>query len=281
MALPEGSDDFVVKCDASHKGLGVVLMQREKVIAKANVVADALSGKERIKSLKVRALVMTNNLNLPSQILEAHNEAAEAENIKSKDLGGMIKKLKPRSDRTLCLENRSWLPCFGDLRSLIMHESHNSKYFINPSSDKMYHDLKKLYWWPNMKADISTYVSKCLTCSKVKVECQKPSGLLFANDMQYSSLLEFPKLPEASAKITKLINHHVSFIGKKWADFEALGTRLDMSTAYHSQTDEQSERIIEQVKDMLRAYVIDFRKSWDIHLPLDKQLSHQHQGCTI
>ncbi|GKE40564.1 putative reverse transcriptase domain-containing protein, partial [Tanacetum coccineum] len=73
---------------------------------------------------------------------------------------------------------RSWLPCFGDIRSLIMHESHESKYSIHPGSDKMYHDLKKLYWWPNMKANIVTYVSKCLTCSKVKDECQKPSGLL-------------------------------------------------------------------------------------------------------
>ncbi|GKD83340.1 putative reverse transcriptase domain-containing protein [Tanacetum coccineum] len=59
-----------------------------------------------------------------------------------------------------------------------MHESHKSKYSIHPGSDKMYQDLKKLYWWPNMKAEIATYVSKCLTCAKVKVEYQKPSGLL-------------------------------------------------------------------------------------------------------
>ncbi|GJY33104.1 putative reverse transcriptase domain-containing protein [Tanacetum coccineum] len=59
-----------------------------------------------------------------------------------------------------------------------MLESHKSKYSIHPGSDKMYHDLKKLYWWPNMKADIATYVSKCLTCAKVKAEHQKPSGLL-------------------------------------------------------------------------------------------------------
>ncbi|GJX56484.1 putative reverse transcriptase domain-containing protein [Tanacetum coccineum] len=59
-----------------------------------------------------------------------------------------------------------------------MHESHKSKYSIHSGSDKMYHDLKKLYWWPNMKAIIAEYVSKCLTCSRVKAECQKPSGLL-------------------------------------------------------------------------------------------------------
>nr|GEX43169.1 putative reverse transcriptase domain-containing protein [Tanacetum cinerariifolium] len=87
------------------------------------------------------------------------------------------KKLEPRADGTLCLENRSWLPCFGDLRALIMHESHKSKYSIHPGSDKMYQDLKKLYWWPNMKANIATYVSKCLTCLRVKAEDQKPSEI--------------------------------------------------------------------------------------------------------
>ncbi|GKD65528.1 putative reverse transcriptase domain-containing protein [Tanacetum coccineum] len=81
-------------------------------------------------------------------------------------------------DRTLCLHGRSWLPYYGDLRSVIMHESHKSKYSIHPGSEKMYQDMKKLYWWPNMKADIATYVSKCLTCAKVKAEHQRPSGLL-------------------------------------------------------------------------------------------------------
>ncbi|GKE45801.1 putative reverse transcriptase domain-containing protein [Tanacetum coccineum] len=59
-----------------------------------------------------------------------------------------------------------------------MHESHKSKYSIHPGSDKMYQDLKLLYYWPNMKADIATYVNKCLICAKVKAEHQKPSGLL-------------------------------------------------------------------------------------------------------
>ncbi|GJW74522.1 putative reverse transcriptase domain-containing protein [Tanacetum coccineum] len=145
---------------------------------KANVVADALSRKERIKPLRVRALVMTIGLNLPKRILNAQAEAKKEENYITKDLCDIIKKLKPRADGTLCLRNRSWIPCFGDLKALIMHESHKSKYSIHPGSDKMYQELKKLYWWPNMKAEIATYVSKCLTCAKVKAECQKPSGLL-------------------------------------------------------------------------------------------------------
>ncbi|GJY21246.1 putative reverse transcriptase domain-containing protein [Tanacetum coccineum] len=170
----EGSDDFVVYCDASIKGLGAVLMQRMKVIAyasrhersreelspthdlelgagsvrpeiwrhscKANVVADALSRKERIKPLRVRALVMTIGLDL----------------------------------RPNPCGQRSWLPCYGDLRSLIMHESHKSKYSIHPRANKMYHDLKMLYWWPNMKADIATYVSNAETYAKVKENIRGP-----------------------------------------------------------------------------------------------------------
>ncbi|GKE48253.1 putative reverse transcriptase domain-containing protein, partial [Tanacetum coccineum] len=153
-------------------------------LGKANVVADALSRKERIKPLRVRALVMTIGFNLSKQILEAQIEAQKPENIKNEDVGGMIRrditkeKLEPRADGTLCLNGRSWLPCYGDLRTVIMHESHKSKYSVHPGSDKMYQDMKKLYWWPNMKADIATYVSKCLTCARVKAEHQRPSGLL-------------------------------------------------------------------------------------------------------
>ncbi|GJR29022.1 putative reverse transcriptase domain-containing protein [Tanacetum coccineum] len=147
---------------------------------KANVVADALSRKEREPPLRVRALVMTISLDLPKQILNAQTEARRPENIKNEDVGGMLienakfpeaireQKLEPRADGTLCLNGRSWLPCYGDLRTVIMHESHKSKYSIHPGSDKMYQDMKKLYWWPNMKADIATYVNKCLTCAKVK-----------------------------------------------------------------------------------------------------------------
>nr|GFD02941.1 putative reverse transcriptase domain-containing protein [Tanacetum cinerariifolium] len=123
-------------------------------------------------------------LNLPKKILEAQTEALKPKNLSAEDVGGTLRKdlpkekLEPRADGTLCLNNRSWVPCFGDLRTLIMYDSHKSKYSIHPGSDKMYQDLKQLYWWPNIKANIATYVSKCLTCSKVKAKHQKPSGLL-------------------------------------------------------------------------------------------------------
>ncbi|GJX53216.1 putative reverse transcriptase domain-containing protein [Tanacetum coccineum] len=127
---------------------------------------------------------------LPNGIWRLQIEARKPENLKSEDVGGMLienskdpekprkEKLEPRADGTLCLNNRSWLPCYGDLRALIMHESHKSKYSVHPGSDKMYQDMKQLYWWPNMKANIATYVSKCLTCLRVKAEHQKPSGLI-------------------------------------------------------------------------------------------------------
>nr|GFB13108.1 putative reverse transcriptase domain-containing protein [Tanacetum cinerariifolium] len=104
---------------------------------------DALSRKERDVPLRVRDLVMTISLDLPKQILAAQIEALKPENLKKEDVGGMIRTdipkemLEPRADGTLCLNGRSWLPCYGDLRSMIMHESHKSKYSIHPGSKKI------------------------------------------------------------------------------------------------------------------------------------------------
>ncbi|GJU41270.1 putative reverse transcriptase domain-containing protein [Tanacetum coccineum] len=253
LALPEGDENFIIYCDALHKGLGFVLMQNEKVIAyasrqlkihdknytthdlelgavvfalkiwrhylygsnctvftdhksllhilvqkelnmrqcrwlellsdydckiryypgKATVVVDTLSRKERIKPLRVQALVMTKAVKIviPSGIVfvfarsrslgydywfgysqakfyDLSTEARKPENFEAEDVGGMIRKekLEPRADGILCLKNRSWLPRFGDLRTLIIHESHKSKYSVHSGTDKMYQDMKKLYW---------------------------------------------------------------------------------------------------------------------------------------
>ncbi|GJX08791.1 putative reverse transcriptase domain-containing protein [Tanacetum coccineum] len=153
---------------------------------KANVVADALSIKEKEKPLRVRDLVMTVYLDLSERILRAKTKVMKEENVKVENLGRLIKPIfEIHFDGIRYFDKRVWLPLFGGLRDLIMHESHKSKYSIHPGSDKMYQDLKKLYWWLNTKADIATYVSKCLTCAKVKAEHQKPSGLL-----------QQPKIPE-------------------------------------------------------------------------------------
>nr|GEV72865.1 hypothetical protein [Tanacetum cinerariifolium] len=205
LALPEGSKDFIVYCDASNKGLGAMFMQKEKVISYASRQLKIHEKNYTTHDLELGAVVFAlkiwRHYLYGTKCTHSRSEgtkhettpmtkARKQENIKKEDVGGMLvenskdsekvrtKKLEPRTDGTICLNGRSWLPCYGDLRKVIMHESHKSKYSIHPGSDKMYQDMKKLYWWPNMKADIATYVSKCLTCAKVKAEHQRPLGLL-------------------------------------------------------------------------------------------------------
>ncbi|GJT01364.1 putative reverse transcriptase domain-containing protein [Tanacetum coccineum] len=323
LALPKGSKDFIAYCDASKKGLGTVLMQREKrhylYGTKCTVFTDHKSLQHILnqKELNMRqhrwlellsdydceiryhlgkANVVVDALNLPKQILNAQTEARKLENIKNKDVGGMLlenakdsekvrsEKLEPHADGTLCLNGRSWLPCYGDLRTVIMHKSYKSKYSIHPGSDKMYQDMKKLYWWPNMKANSATYVSKCLTCAKVKAEHQRPLGLLVQPEIlewKWDNItMDFiTKLPKTSQcydtiwvivdrltksviftlmretdpldKLTRMYLKEVvtrhgipvsiiydcdpRFASNFWKSLQnALGTNLDMSTAYHA-----------------------------------------------
>ncbi|GJV76534.1 hypothetical protein Tco_1508118 [Tanacetum coccineum] len=395
LALPKGSENFIVFCDASHKGLGAVLMQNEKVIGYAsrqlkihekNYTTHDLELGAVVFALKMwrhylygtRCTVFTYHKSLQHILdqkelnmrqrrwlellsdydcdiryhpgkanvvadafsrkeMEAQTEALKPKNLTAEDVGGMLRqdltkeRLKPHADRTLCLNNRSWLPCYGDLRTLVMHESHKSKYSIHPGSDKMYQDLKQLYWWPNMKANIATYVSKCLTCSKVKAEHQKPSGLLIQpkilewkwEKITMDFITKLPKttngyntiwvivdcltksahfLPmretdpmERLMKLymKKVVTRHsvpVSIISDRddrftslfWkALHKALGTRLDMSMAYHPETDGQSERTIQTLEDMLRTCVLDFGKNWDRHFPLAEVGDAQLTGPAI
>ncbi|GJR54131.1 putative reverse transcriptase domain-containing protein [Tanacetum coccineum] len=233
-------------------------------------------------------------------ILNAQTEAQKPENLQNEDVGGMIRKdiprekLEPRADGTLCLNGRSWLPCYGDLRNVIMYESHKSKYSIHPGSDKMYQDMKKLYWWPNVKADIATYVSKCLTCTRVKAEHQRPSGLLVQPDIPQwkwdNITMDFiTKLPKSSQGydtiwvIVDRLTKSAIFVPMRETDLmeklammylkekslqKALGTNLDMRTAYHPEMDGKSERTIQTLEDMLRVCVIDFGNGWVKNLPL-------------
>nr|GEV94035.1 reverse transcriptase domain-containing protein [Tanacetum cinerariifolium] len=343
LALPEGSENFVIYCDALHKGLGAVLMQKEKVIAYASrqlkvheknytthdlelgavgavvfalkmwrhylygtnyVVFTDYKSLQHIldqKELNMRQrrwlefLSDYDWLNLPKQILNAQLEAKKEENFINEDLHGMINKLEPHADETLCLNNRSWIPCIGDFRALIMHESHKSKYSIHPGSEKMYQDLKKLYRWPNMKAEIATYVKipqwkwENITIDFVtklpKTTARQDTIWITVDRLTKSAHFLPVREDDAFEKLMRqylkeVVSRHgvpVSiisdcdgrFTSHFWKSFnKALGTRLDMSTAYHPETDGQSERTIQTLEDMLRACVLDFGKGWDKHLPL-------------
>ncbi|GJV31685.1 putative reverse transcriptase domain-containing protein [Tanacetum coccineum] len=243
---------------------------------KANVVTDALSMKDK--------------------------EPIRKGNIGAEGFLGEGEPFEVRSNGTKCLKGRIWLPLFGGLRDLIMLESHKSKYSIHPGSDKMYHDLKKLY----------------VTCAKVKAEHQKPSGLLQQPEIPVwkweritmDFITKLPRTPSGydsiwvivdrltksahfilmnekykMEKLTRLylkeivcrhgvpvsiiLDRDPRFASRFWRSLQkSLGTNLDMSTAYHPETDGQSERMIQTLEDMLRACVIDFGSGWDKHLPL-------------
>ncbi|GJU59022.1 putative reverse transcriptase domain-containing protein [Tanacetum coccineum] len=230
---------------------------------KANVVADALSRKER-------------------------------KNIKNEDVGGMLvenskdpekfrtEKLEPHADGTLCFNGRSWLPCYGDLRTVIMHESHKSKYSIHPGSDKLYQDMKKLYWWPDMKANITTYWDNITMdfVMKLPKSSQGYDTIWVIVDRLTKSTIFVPmretdpleKLARLYLKevvtrhgipVSIICDRDPRFASHFWRSLQkALVTNLDMSTTYHLQTDGQSERTIQTLEDMLRACAIDFGNGW-------------------
>ncbi|GKA68839.1 putative reverse transcriptase domain-containing protein [Tanacetum coccineum] len=217
----------------------------------------------------------------------------EKEECRAENLGRLIKQIFefcPDGTRYFgnlvvrCFRNRVWLPRFSGLMDLIMHESHKSKYSIHLGSDKMYQDLKLLYWWPNMKAGIAM-----ITIDFVSGLPRTPSEYdtiwVIVNRLTKSAHFLPMKKTDSMEKLTQhylngiVCRHGVPisiisdgdshFTSRFWKSLQkVLGTNLDMSTAYHPQKDGQSERTIQTLEDMLRACVIDFGSSWDRHLPL-------------
>ncbi|GKE85001.1 putative reverse transcriptase domain-containing protein, partial [Tanacetum coccineum] len=143
LALPEGNDDFVVYYDASHQGLGATLMQREK----------------RHYLYGTKCTVFTDHKSL-QHILD---------------------------QKELNMIQRRWLELLADYDCEIRYHPGKANVVADALSQKErikpLRDLKKLYWWPNIKVIIVEYVGKCLTCSRVKAECQKPSDLLIQPDI--------------------------------------------------------------------------------------------------
>ena len=309
---------------------------------KANVVADALSRKslhmswmmikefELVESFRDLNLGVTltpgsirlNHIKVTSdfkdQIARSQREDEEFLKIVAQVKEGKLKGFAQDVEGVWRYQGRICVPVKDNLRSMIVEEAHKGHFTMHPGTTKMYQDLKRMFWWPGMKKDITDMVNKCLVCQKVKIEHQKPSGML--------QPLEIPEwkwdgismdfvmgLPRTQAgfdaiwvivdrltksahflpiranypldKLAQLYIHEIvrlhgvpativsdrdpRFTSRFWGALQkAFGTRLCLSTAYHPQTDGQSERTIQTLEDMLRACVMDRPGSWDKHLPL-------------
>ncbi|GJX34792.1 putative reverse transcriptase domain-containing protein [Tanacetum coccineum] len=161
-----------------------------------------------------------------------------------------------------------------------MKEAHTSKYFVHPGADKMYYDLRDLYWWPGMKKDSAMYVMKLLrtrsghdTIWVIVDRLTKSAHFLAVHEDFKTETLARLNINEIVARhgvpVSIISDRDSHFTSRLWQSLQkALGTRLDLSTAYHPETDGQSERTIQTLKDMLRACAIDFGGNWDTHLPL-------------
>ncbi|GJT10377.1 putative reverse transcriptase domain-containing protein, partial [Tanacetum coccineum] len=243
---------------------------------KANVVADALSRKERVKPKRVRAMNMILQSSIKDRILAAQKEAVDEFAGLQKGLDEMIEQ---RSDGTLYYLDRIWVPLKGKVRTLIMNEAHKSKYFVHPGADIMYYDLRDMYWWPGMKKDIAEYKWEEIAVDFVTKFPRTSSGhdtIWVIVDRLTKSAYFLPMREDykmerlARLYLNEIVARHgvpISIISDRDSRFtsrfwqsmqEALGTRLDMSTAYHPQTDglELVQETIEkfsQIKDRLKA----------------------------
>ncbi|GKV05622.1 hypothetical protein SLEP1_g17609 [Rubroshorea leprosula] len=252
---------------------------------------------EEFKNLNVRFLppksdVLVSSLMVQPTLLSKIKEAQQKDsrlmewmkdNGKSSKMG-----LHISDDGIIRLGDRICVPYDEGLRTELLQEAHKSNYTIHPGSTKMYHDLKETFWWKSMKKDVAKYVSKCLTCQVVKAEHQKLGGQLQPlpipewkwEAISMDFIMGLPKTRRQFGAIWEIVRLHgvpvsiVSdrdprFIARFWRSFQkAMGTQLKLSTAYHPQTDGQSERTIQVLEDMLRACALDFPESWDDHLPL-------------
>ncbi|GJV87182.1 putative reverse transcriptase domain-containing protein [Tanacetum coccineum] len=194
---------------------------------KANVVADALSQKERESPLRVRSLVMTVHTNLPERIPNAQTEAMKRENVKAENLGRLIKLIfEIRADGIRYFDKQIWLPLFGGLRDLIMHESHKSKYSSYSRYDKMYQDLKKLYWWPNMKAEITTYALgtdvNMSTTYHLETDGQSKRTIQTLEDMLRACVIDFGSSWDHHLPLVEFSYNNSYHASIKTAQFKAL-----------------------------------------------------------
>ncbi|GJZ70224.1 putative reverse transcriptase domain-containing protein, partial [Tanacetum coccineum] len=287
LSLPDGPEDFVVYYDASNQGFGCVLMQRGKLFSdydceiryhpgKENVVPDAWSRKERVKPRRVRAISMTIQSSVKDKILTAQSETSKAKNASAKMLRGLDQQIEKKEDGGLYFMDRIWVPLVGSVRTLIMDMANASRYTVHPGADKTYYDLRYMYgghleipeWkWDRITMEFITWLPRSSSgydMNWIIIDRLTKSAHFMAIREDY----KIEKL--ASIYIDEIVARHevpVPIISDRDGRFtlrfwqtlqKALGTRLDMSVAYHPQTDGQSEHTIQTLEDMLRTCVIDF-----------------------
>ncbi|GJU65082.1 putative nucleotidyltransferase, ribonuclease H [Tanacetum coccineum] len=305
LALPKGNDDFVVYYDASHQGLGAVLMQREKVIAYASRQLKPNEENYTTHDLELGAVVFA--LKIWRHYLYGTKCIVFTDH---KSLQHIL------DQKELNMRQRRWLELLADYDCEIRYHpgkanvvadalsrkerikplrSYKSKYSIHPGSDKMYQDLKKLYWWPNMKAIIAEYVGKCLTCSRVKAEYQKPSGLLVQpkipmwkwERITMDFITKLPKTTNRHDTIWVIVDHltkSAHFIPTQETDSMETLTRLYIKeiVSRHgvpiSIISDRDSHFTSRFWQSLQS-ALDFGKGWEKHLPL-VEFSHNNSYHT-
>ncbi|GJZ88235.1 putative reverse transcriptase domain-containing protein [Tanacetum coccineum] len=253
---------------------------------KANVVADALSRKERVKPKRVRAMNMVLQSSIKDRIMAAQKEAVDEFAGLQKGLDEMIEQ---RTDETLYYLDQIWIPLKGEVRTLIIDEARKMKYSVHPGAEKMYYNMRyrpsgllqqpeiPIWKWEGIAMDFVTKLPRTSsghdTIWVIVDRLTKSAYFLPMREDYKMERLARLYLNEIVARhgvpISIISDHDSRFTSRFWQSMqEALGTRLDISTGYHPQNDGQSERTIQTLKDMLRACVLDFGGSWDVHLPL-------------
>nr|GEW06099.1 putative reverse transcriptase domain-containing protein [Tanacetum cinerariifolium] len=264
-------------------------------LGKANVVVDALSKKETLKPRLVRAMSMTAHSGLKTKILDAQSKASKDLKAPAEWLRGLDAQFERKDDSGIYFIDRTWILSVGSIRKLIMDEAHTSRYSVHSFADKMYYDLRDLYWWPGMKKNIVEYVRKCLTCSKIKAEHHKPSKPHQQpeipewkwKNINMDLVMRLPRNSSGNDAIWVIVDRLTksAYFLPICEDFkiERLARiYINKIVARHGvPTDGHSERTIQTLEDMLRACVMDIGGSWDTHLPLVEVEERQLIGPEI